>query len=57
MLSTSGPIQTVGRGGHRNLGRGGESIMNNQQGEGAGGVCPLVREARKLLGVPHLCTR
>ena len=34
--------------------------MNNQQGEGAGGggggVCFLPREARKLLGVPHLCT-
>ena len=42
------------RGGHRNFGRGGGgggSVMNNQQGEGAGGGV-----ARKLLGVPHLCT-
>ena len=46
------------RGGHRNFGRGGGggSVMNNQQGEGAGRGVPLPREARKLMGVPHLCT-
>ena len=39
---------------------GGGSVMNNQQGEGAGRGVPLPREARKqrrkLMGVPHLCT-